>query len=197
MFSGGSVDTGDPSRNREELEKNRQLLGKRIEQARQLSGPSRNGEDKLIVCCTDVEKRVRFADEKTPAEQKKTPEGLPKKALKGTHSLMGKKPKGSSEDIAKVPTLRDVYELVMWAIGAAWWFVSPVFNPRSGLRWRWGKKELTWRDILLIGAAAIFGGGVFLLMVLLARLIGMGLRIVKGCIKVGHVLTNFWHSYED
>jgi hypothetical protein len=51
------------------------------------------------------------------------------------------------------------------------------------------RNELTWQDCILIGAAAIFGGGAFLIMVLLARLLGVGLQIVKGCIEACRVLA--------
>lgn len=134
-----------------------------------------------------MEKRVRFSD-KSP-DGKKIPQSLPNKKLKGTQSLPSKKPKSPSKAAANISLLRKTYGMVMEAVRTAWWFVSPVFNPRSSLRWRWLRNELTWQDRLLIGAAGIFGGGAFLIMVLLARLLGVGLQIVKGCIKVCRVLA--------
>lgn len=190
MFSQGNVDIGDLFKAQEELEKNPQLLRRRIEHAKQLGGPSRNeGEDGFIVWCTNIERRVRFTDEKPLAGKKKTPQSMSKKKLKGTQNLPSKKPKAPEKGIAKVSLLRKTYGMMMWAVGTAWLFVSPVFNPRSSLRWRWGRNELMWQDILLIGAAGIFGGGAFLIMVLLAKLLGVGLQVVKGCIMVCKVLA--------
>lgn len=189
MFSGGNVDIGDLFRTPEELEKNPLLLRKRIKDAKQLGGSSRNGgEDGFIVWCTDVEKRVRFGD-KLHEGKKKITQSLPNKKLNGTQSLPSQKPKGSSMDTGNISLLRKSYGMAMGAVRTAWWFVSPVFNPRSSLRWRWLRNELTWQDVLLIGAAGIFGGGAFLIMVLLARLLGVGLQIVKGCIKICRVLA--------
>jgi hypothetical protein len=189
-FSGGNVDIGDLFRTQEELDKNPQPLRKRIEKAKRLGGPSRNGgEDGLIVWCTEVEKRVRFAGDKPPSGKEKILESLPNKKLNGTQSLPSKKPKGPGKGTADISLLRKTYGIVIGAVRTAWWFVSPVFNPRSSLRWRWVRNELTWQDVLLIGAAGIFGGGAFLIMALLARLLGVGLQIVKGCIKVCKVLA--------
>jgi hypothetical protein len=176
MFSGGNVDIGELFRTRKELEKNPQLLRKRIEQAKQLGGPSRNGgEDGFIVWCTDIEKRVRSANKKPATGQKKISQSLP-----------GKKAIGPGKSTAKVSVLRKTYRMLIGAIGLAWWFVSPVFNPRSSLRWRWGRNKLTWWDIILIGAAGILGGGAFLVMALVARLLGVGLQI-----------TRFWRNFES
>jgi len=198
IFSKGNVDTGDLFSTPVDLERNPQLLRKRVEQAKQLGGPSSNGgEDGFIVCCADVEKRVRFANDQPPAGQKKISQSSPYKRLKDPQSMPSKKPKASREVIVKVSMIRKLYEMVMWAIGVAWWFVSPVFNPRSGLRWGWRRNELTWRDILLIGAAGTFGGGVFLVMVLLARIVKVALRIVNWCIKVCKVLASFWRRFMD
>lgn len=188
-FSVGNVDIGDLSRAGEELERNPQLLRKRIEQAKKPGEPSRNGEeDGLIAWCTEAVEKVRIADEKASPGKKSTHRS-PNKNVKGTQSSSSKISKGPDKSIANISLLWRTYGMVKQAVHTALLFVSPVFNPSSSLRWRWERNELTWQDVLLIGAAGVFGGGAFVIMVLCARLLGVGLQIVKVCIKVCKMLA--------
>jgi hypothetical protein len=190
VFSGGNADIGDLFRTGEELERSPLLLRKRIEQAKNLGGPSRNGGvDGFIVWRTEGGKKVRIADEEDSPKKKKDIQHLPNKKPKGAPSLPGKKPKGPAKGIANIALLRQTYGMVKLVVQTAWWFVSPVFNPRSALRWRWVRNKLTWQDVLLIGSAVIFGGGAFLVMALCARLLGVGIQIVKVSIRVFKILV--------
>jgi hypothetical protein len=85
-----------------------------------------------------MEKRVRFSDK--PPNGKKIPQSLPYKKLNGTQSLPSKRP--------KVPKPQLVYRccgnfcgMVIWPVRTAWWFVSPVFNPRSTLKVEIGEER--------------------------------------------------------
>ncbi|KFY82946.1 hypothetical protein V500_10244, partial [Pseudogymnoascus sp. VKM F-4518 (FW-2643)] len=49
---------------------------------------------------------------------------------------------------------------------ASWHFVEPVFDPRSALRARWGREELTWRDGVVVAGAGVFAGAALLAAVL-------------------------------
>jgi hypothetical protein len=172
VFSGGNVDIGDLFMTREELEKNPQLLRKRIEQAKQLGGPSRNGgEDGFIVWCTDI-KRVSSANKKPATGQKKISQSLP-----------GQESEGSLQKYNQGISAAKTYRILTGAIGVAWWFVSPVFNPRSSLRWSGGDNNhrSRWHTRRRSLSTVV--------MVLVARLIGVGLQIAKGCIKVCKVLA--------
>lgn len=61
----------------------------------------------------------------------------------------------------------------------AWWFVEPVFDPKSAFRGRWERQELIWRDVVVIGGAGLFGAGALLAAVLCARMVGMAVQIVR------------------
>lgn len=61
---------------------------------------------------------------------------------------------------------------------AAWHFVEPVFDPKSALRARWGREELTWRDGVVVAGAGVFAGAALLAAVLCVRVVGVLVRIV-------------------
>lgn len=180
---------GDLFKTQEELKKNQNLLRKRINRGKVLGGPS-NGGDELIVWETEVEKEVSVSDEKLTYGKKFT-SYMPNKRVKNMESLPSEKPKGPDKDLAYMSPLQMTYVMAKQAVRAAWRLMSPVFNPHSGLRCRWVRNELTWQDVLLIGAAGVFGGGAFLAMVLCARLVGIGLQIVKAFLKICKMLVGF------
>ncbi|KFZ06226.1 hypothetical protein V501_07614 [Pseudogymnoascus sp. VKM F-4519 (FW-2642)] len=53
-----------------------------------------------------------------------------------------------------------------YLILAAWCFVEPVFDPRSALRARWERQEMTWRDGVVVVGAGVFGAAALLAAVL-------------------------------
>lgn len=61
---------------------------------------------------------------------------------------------------------------------AAWCFVEPVFDPTSAFRARWESQQLTWRDGVVVVAAAVFGAAALLAAVLCGRVVGIVVRIV-------------------
>lgn len=61
----------------------------------------------------------------------------------------------------------------------AWWFVEPVFDPKSAFRRRWERQELTWRDAVVIAGACLFGAGALQAAVICARLAGTAVQIVR------------------
>ena len=64
-------------------------------------------------------------------------------------------------------------------VPTAWDFVQPVFNAESDVRIRWEQRRITWQDVGLFTAAAVFAAGMILMVVTLARLVGMGLQVVR------------------
>ncbi|KAK0118257.1 hypothetical protein ONS95_012558 [Cadophora gregata] len=72
-----------------------------------------------------------------------------------------------------------VGQVVLGLLQNAWLFVEPVFNPDSGIRKRFDKQSLTWQDIGLFFAAALFCGGMFIVLVILARVVGIGLQALR------------------
>ncbi|OBT45419.1 hypothetical protein VE00_04572 [Pseudogymnoascus sp. WSF 3629] len=68
---------------------------------------------------------------------------------------------------------------------AAWCFVEPVFDPRSALRARWERQEMTWRDGVVVVGAGVFGAAALLAAVLGVRVVGGVVRVVgvvgRGC----------------
>ncbi|OBT94923.1 hypothetical protein VE01_07490 [Pseudogymnoascus verrucosus] len=72
-----------------------------------------------------------------------------------------------------------------YLILAAWCFVEPVFDPRSALRARWERQEMTWRDGVVVVGAGVFGAAALLAAVLGVRVVGGVVRVVgvlgRGC----------------
>ena len=64
-------------------------------------------------------------------------------------------------------------------VPTAWDFVQPVFDAESDVRIRWEQRRITWQDVGLFTAAAVFAAGMILMVVTLARLVGMGLQVVR------------------
>jgi hypothetical protein len=64
-------------------------------------------------------------------------------------------------------------------VPTAWDFVQPVFNAESDVRIRWEQGRITWQDVRLFTAAAVFAAGMILMVVALARLVGMGLQVAR------------------
>lgn len=78
-------------------------------------------------------------------------------------------------------TLQQVLVVLLSAarhlILASWRFVEPVYDPKSALRGRWGRDELTWRDGVVVACASLFAGMALLAAVLCGRVLG---GVVRG-----------------
>ncbi|OBT78946.1 hypothetical protein VF21_02860 [Pseudogymnoascus sp. 05NY08] len=61
---------------------------------------------------------------------------------------------------------------------AAWCFVEPVFDPKSALRARCERQEMTWRDGVVVAGAGLFGAAALLAAVLCVRVVGKVVRVV-------------------
>lgn len=103
----------------------------------------------------------------------------------------GRRNDGPGKDLPKPSILLEIYRTLKEIIATAWWFISPVFNPRSGLRVRWVRGELTWQDIVLITAATVFGGGTFLVVVVCMKVLGLGVSIMRGMWGFGRWIVGF------
>ncbi|OBT50380.1 hypothetical protein VE04_09281 [Pseudogymnoascus sp. 24MN13] len=77
---------------------------------------------------------------------------------------------------ARRSTLQQVLIVLLstgrYLILAAWCFVEPVFDPRSALRARWERQEMTWRDGVVVVGAGVFGAAALLAAVLCVRVVG-------------------------
>jgi hypothetical protein len=60
----------------------------------------------------------------------------------------------------------------------AWCFVGPVFDPKSALRARWERQEMTWRDGVVVAGAGLFGAAALLAAVLCVRVVGVVVKVV-------------------
>ena len=167
---GGRDDIGDPSRTREELEKDPGLYEKRLSAAARAGGPKNGGEDSFVV----------WAPEPKAAYMK-----AGKHASLLTRITQGRQ-KGGSSPFRRAPkpapprsTGQVIAGIIFRIIETGWWFVEPVFDPCSDVRKRWKQHRLTWQDISLFIGAAIFGVGMFLMAVVFARVLGMGLQLLR------------------
>lgn len=59
----------------------------------------------------------------------------------------------------------------------SWHLVEPVFDPKSALRARWERQELTWRDGVVVAGAGVFAGAALMAAVLCGRVVGVLVRI--------------------
>ncbi|KAL5348375.1 hypothetical protein ACLOAV_006857 [Pseudogymnoascus australis] len=92
--------------------------------------------------------------------------------------------KPQKQDASQPPggvTLQQVLIVLLSAarhlILASWRFVEPVYDPKSALRGRWGRDELTWRDGVVVACASLFAGMALLAAVLCGRVLG---GVVRG-----------------
>jgi hypothetical protein len=78
--------------------------------------------------------------------------------------------------------------VVLRVIQTIWWFVGPVFEPDSDVRRRWEHRRLTLQDIGLFLAATAFVAGMFMIIAMIARIIGMAFQTLKGFLGVFRTL---------
>jgi hypothetical protein len=86
---------------------------------------------------------------------------------------------------------RSMGEVVVGMAQSAWFIVEPVFDPNSGIRKRFERQCLTWQDVGLLVAAAMFMMGTFLATVVFARVVGIGLQAMRAFGTVFRLLTRF------
>ena len=90
------------------------------------------------------------------------------------------------------PFLQDISRIAFRMFQTAWWFVEPVFDPKSDVRARWERgHRLTLRDIVLFVAASVFMAAVLLIAILFFRVVITGLQIVRAFWNVFRILTAF------
>ncbi|KAK2626402.1 hypothetical protein QTJ16_004664 [Diplocarpon rosae] len=73
-----------------------------------------------------------------------------------------------------------ISQVLLGLLHGAWLFVEPVFNPDSAVRKRFERQCLTWTDVALFAAAAMFLAGGLLGVLLLVRLVGLLAAAVRG-----------------
>ncbi|OWO98920.1 hypothetical protein B2J93_7007 [Marssonina coronariae] len=103
-------------------------------------------------------------------------------------AVMALRPHGASP----VPTMArksraqplSVAQVVLGLLHSAWLFVEPAFNPDSAVRKRFERQCLTWTDIGLFAAAAMFVAGGLLGLLLLVRLLGLLAAAMRGVAAV-------------
>jgi len=86
---------------------------------------------------------------------------------------------------------RSIGQVVVGMAQSTWLMVEPVFDPESGIRRRFERRRLTWQDVGLLVAAAMFLTGTFLGTAVLVRLVGLGLQAVKSLGAVFWLFTVF------
>jgi hypothetical protein len=74
---------------------------------------------------------------------------------------------------------RSIGRVFVSMVQSTWLVVKPVFDPMSGIRRRYEQQHLTWLDVGLFVAAAMFMTATFLATVILARVVGLGLKVIK------------------
>lgn len=86
---------------------------------------------------------------------------------------------------------QSIGQVVIGMAQNGWLVVEPVFDPESGIRRRFERQRLTWQDVGLFVAAAMFMTGTFLATVVFARVMGLGLQAVKALGPVFWLFTVF------
>lgn len=173
----GSLDKGDSPRSRTLAGGNAPLLRRRVENAAMAGNPLMNrGEDRLVVWHSEPGAgRKRKRNDGDGGAQKKHV------GFRATAPAMITKGKPAAKaEVKAQPQLplvliRTTKQMVL----TAWWFVEPVFDPRSAFRGRWESQQLTWHDGVLIAGACLFGAGALVAAVLGMRLLGVVVQIVR------------------
>jgi hypothetical protein len=97
-------------------------------------------------------------------------------------------PKSASPQLAVVHAGEAAYRMLQ----TAWWIVEPVFNLESGIWKRWEKGDgLTWRDMGVFAAAAIFVLAALLAAILSIRVLLVVAQVVRAFWSVLKVLAGF------
>ena len=131
-----------------------------------IGAPKLGGDDKLI---------VRHPE---PNAEKKAG----KETGEGRKAVVAYQRKGASP-VKRVPVTQRpqllIGEIALGMIQNAWLLVEPVFNPRSSVRKRFVDQRMTTQDVGLFLVAALFAGGMLLVVVAFARVVAIGLQIVR------------------
>jgi hypothetical protein len=86
---------------------------------------------------------------------------------------------------------RSIGQVVIGMAQSGWLVVEPVFDPESGIRRRFERRRLTWQDVGLFVAAAMFMTGTFLATIIFARVVGLGLQAMNALGPVFWLFTVF------
>ncbi|TAQ84405.1 hypothetical protein B7494_g7275 [Chlorociboria aeruginascens] len=193
IVPGGRGDIGDPSRTRDEVESNPELLTRRLAAGARAGGPRDRPEDSLVVWAYQAPTHVTRV-EKTPMGTGVGGARKEKEHGKGRTTAPAH-PKGSSPTkraptagtTARARARAAISREVMLGIVAGtaqaasswwwwwwswWWLVSakPYLDPRSGVRLRWARQQLTGGDLARGATAAL----------LLLLMVAIAVRLVAG-----------------
>jgi hypothetical protein len=198
---GGKEDIGDPSKTREEVEKDAALYQRRLTAAARAGGcQNGGGEDSLVVWAPEPKAAKMNMNMNMNVNVKAGKDaGLlthiilhGRRQQKGGQSAVGGgggggRGGGGRGGAPKPAGPQSVRHMIAGTafriIGTAWWFVEPVFHPQSEVRKRWEQRRLTWHDVGLVAAATFFAVAMFLtataVAVAVARVVGMGLQLLR------------------
>lgn len=84
---------------------------------------------------------------------------------------------------------RSIRQVAVGMAQSAWLLVEPVFDTDAAIRQRLERQRLTWQDVGVFVAAVVFMAGTFLASVVFARVVGIGLQVVRAFGVVFRLLT--------